>query len=64
MTATFFNLSSVDGLAEGAFHSVLAAPTMLLVEEHDYNLDTVTLAEWRGVIPDLEEVKREYSLTL
>jgi pyruvate/2-oxoglutarate/acetoin dehydrogenase E1 component len=50
----YFDLGTVEGLAEGAYHSVMATPTLLLVDEDDREL-----AEWRGVIPGLEEIKRE-----
>lgn len=51
-----YNMDTVDGLAEGAFHSVMALPTMLLV---DCDNDS-ELAEWRGNIPSMDEVKEHY----
>ena len=55
----YFDLSTVDGLAEGAFHSVMATPTILLVDKDDREL-----AEWRGVVPSRDDVKREFCLTV
>jgi len=54
-----YDLGTVDGLAEGAYHSVMATPTLLLVDAQDREL-----AGWRGVIPSLDEVKQEYTATL
>ena len=51
-----YNMDTVDGLTEGAFHSVMALPTMLLVDEEN----DCELAGWRGDIPSLEEVKQHY----
>ncbi len=53
----YYDLSTVDGLAEGAYHSVMSAPTLLLVDEDDQEL-----AEWRGVVPSPDEVKREWAM--
>ncbi|MBI5789675.1 MAG: hypothetical protein HZA78_12560 [Candidatus Schekmanbacteria bacterium] len=51
-----YDMDTVDGLAEGAFHSVMAVPTMLLVDaENDREL-----AEWRGNIPNVDEVRQCY----
>lgn len=47
-----------DGRAEGAYHLVMATPTILLVDENDKEI-----AEWRGVVPTLEDLIREISLT-
>jgi hypothetical protein len=53
----YFDLSTVDGLAEGAYHSVMGAPTLLLVDDEDQEL-----AEWRGVVPSPEEIRKEWAL--
>jgi hypothetical protein len=49
-----YDLDTTDGLAEGAFHSVLATPTLLLVNDEDD-----VLADWRGDVPTLDSVKQE-----
>ena len=56
MAVVDYNMDTVDGLAEGAFHSVMALPTMLLVDVDDDS----ELAEWRGDIPSLDEIKQSY----
>jgi thiol-disulfide isomerase/thioredoxin len=53
----YFDIETVDGLAEGAFHSVLSTPTLLLVDDKDREL-----AQWRGIIPTMEEVKQESAI--
>lgn len=41
-----YDLSEVDGLAEAAFHSVLATPTVLVVDSSGSEI-----AAWRGQAP-------------
>jgi hypothetical protein len=41
-----YDLSDVDGLAEAAFHSVLATPTVLVVDSAGSEI-----AAWRGQAP-------------
>lgn len=47
-----YNMDTADGLAEAAFYGVLSTPTLLLLDEKEH-----LLAEWRGNIPTLEEVR-------
>ncbi|MGA1868123.1 MAG: thioredoxin family protein [bacterium] len=47
-----FDMSTAEGLAEGAFYSVLSTPTMLAIDENDNEI-----LSWRGVVPTMEEVK-------
>lgn len=42
-----YDVSEVDGLAEAAFHSVLATPTVLVVDTAGSEI-----AAWRGEAPD------------
>ncbi len=51
----YFDLNTVNGLAEGAYYSVMATPTLLLVDGEDNEL-----AEWRGLIPTVADVKKEW----
>lgn len=46
-----FNVGTADGLAEATFNRVIALPTVLVQDtaEHD-------IGEWRGNVPDIEEV--------
>jgi len=41
-----FDISTVDGLAEAAFYSVMATPSLILVDEKGK-----VVAEWRGEVP-------------
>lgn len=42
-----YNVGEMEGLAEAAFHNVLATPTVLVVDA-----DGNELASWRGESPD------------
>ena len=46
-----FDMNTVDGLAEGAFYSVLSTPTMLAIDENDNEI-----LSWRGIVPTMKEV--------
>jgi glutaredoxin len=50
ISVTSYDVGTAEGLAEAAFHRVLAAPAILIIEE-----ETV-IAAWRGVVPDEDEV--------
>ncbi len=50
-----FDLNTVNGLAEGAYYSVMSTPTLLLVDGEDNEL-----AEWRGIIPTAADVKKKW----
>ena len=50
---TEHNLQTTEGLAEAAFYGVLSTPTIILTDEQER-----ILAEWRGVVPSIEEAKR------
>ncbi|MBW1971988.1 MAG: hypothetical protein DRG20_04835 [Deltaproteobacteria bacterium] len=47
-----YNIETPDGLAEAAFYSVMATPTIILEDESE-----TTVAQWRGVVPQLDEIK-------
>ncbi len=46
------DLETTEGLAEAAFYGVLSTPTIILTDSQDK-----AVAEWRGSIPTLEEVR-------
>lgn len=48
-----YNLDTVDGLAEGAFYSVMATPTLILEDEKENQI-----ADFRGVVPTAGEVQK------
>jgi hypothetical protein len=48
----FYDLETPDGLAEGAFYSVLSTPTIIIEDEEEK-----ILAGWRGSVPTLQEIQ-------
>lgn len=48
-----YNLDTVDGLAEGAYYSVMSTPT-LIIEDTEEN----HIADFRGTVPTPHEVRR------
>jgi thiol-disulfide isomerase/thioredoxin len=50
---TFFDLGTVDGLAEGAFRDVFKVPTTIIQD------DGRDLVRWEGEIPDSEILKAQ-----
>ncbi len=51
VSLTFFDMETVDGLAEGAFYSVVKIPTTIIERDKDL------LARWDGKVPLSEEFK-------
>ena len=49
----WFDVSEVDGLAEASFHSVLATPGLILVNEAGQEI-----ASWRGQVPKEAELRK------
>jgi len=49
-----YDVTTIDGLAEGAFYSVMSTPTILIVDSGD---DAV--AEWRGSVPSYGDLKQK-----
>lgn len=47
-----YDLDSVDGLAEAAYHSVLSTPSILV-----FGPSGGELASWRGQIPDPSAIR-------
>ncbi|MFH1683811.1 MAG: thioredoxin family protein [Candidatus Margulisiibacteriota bacterium] len=52
---SFFDMETVDGLAEGAFYSVIKIPSTVIEKESD------VLARWDGIVPLSEEFKNCFS---
>ena len=48
-----YNLDTVDGLAEGAYYSVMSTPT-LIIEDNEEN----RIADFRGTVPSPQEVRK------
>jgi glutaredoxin len=51
----FFDMETVDGLAEGAFYSVTKIPSTVIEKEGE------VLATWHGKVPLSEEFKDHFS---
>jgi hypothetical protein len=51
----FFDMETVDGLAEGAFYSVTKIPSTVIENEGD------VLATWHGKVPLSEEFKQYFN---
>ena len=49
---TSFDISTLEGMTEAAFHEVLSTPTTIVVDK-----DENELASWRGSAPTLEEIE-------
>jgi DNA replication protein DnaC len=45
----FYDLDTVDGMAEGAYNDVLKIPTTIIEK------DNLALAKWEGEVPKTEE---------
>jgi hypothetical protein len=53
---TFFDMEQVDGLAEGAFYSVIKIPATIIEKEG------AILARWDGAVPLSEEFKKYFEV--
>jgi hypothetical protein len=54
-----FDISTIDGMTEAAFHEVISTPTTIIVDDDDNELDS-----WRGEAPSLQELEeRLYNFT-
>lgn len=51
-----YNVSTVDGLAEASFYTVMTTPTILLCNDK-----SKILKEWRGETPSLKAIFKELS---
>ncbi|MDD5382825.1 MAG: thioredoxin family protein [Candidatus Margulisbacteria bacterium] len=51
----FFDMETVDGLAEGAFYSVIKIPATVIEKEGS------VLARWDGKVPLSEEFKEHFN---
>ncbi|MBI5400036.1 thioredoxin family protein [Candidatus Saganbacteria bacterium] len=52
---SFYDMETVDGLAEGAFYSVVKIPATVIEKNSD------VLARWDGQVPLSEEFKEHFS---
>ena len=54
VSLTFFDMETVDGLAEGAFYSVQKIPATVIEKQSDI------VKRWDGVVPLSEEFKEYF----
>ena len=54
VSLTFFDMETVDGMAEGAFYSVQKIPATVIEKQSDI------LKRWDGVVPLSEEFKEYF----
>ena len=54
-----YDLDTIDGLAEAAFHSILSTPSIVIEDEEEREV-----ISWRGEVPTLQEVKQYLSNTV
>ncbi len=47
-----FDIDTVDGMAEAAYHNVVATPSILILDEFEEEI-----RGWRGVSPSPEEIQ-------
>ena len=48
-----FDISTIEGMTEAAFHEVISTPSMIVVDEDDNELNS-----WRGEAPTLDELEQ------
>jgi thioredoxin-related protein len=51
----YFDMDTVDGLAEGAFNDVRSIPTTIVHDEGE------NIARWDGMVPPMEELSMKIS---
>lgn len=51
-----YDVTTVDGLAEASFYTVMATPTVLLCDSQGK-----IIRDWRGKAPGLDELKKHLS---
>ncbi len=47
-----YDISTIDGMTEAAFHEVISTPTTIIVDDDDNELES-----WRGDAPTIEELE-------
>ena len=49
----FFDIDTVDGLAESAYYNVIATPSIIILNDKDKEI-----IGWRSEVPTLEELSK------
>lgn len=52
----YYDLDTMDGLAEASFRSILSTPSLVIEDEEEKEI-----ASWRGIVPTLQEIKQYIS---
>ncbi len=53
----YFDVDTVDGLAEASYHDIASTPSIVVLDNDDKEIKT-----WRGKIPRLEEIREEKAI--
>ncbi len=48
----YYNIDTVDGLAEASYYGVLSTPTIIVQDNEEK-----TLADFRGTVPTVQQIK-------
>jgi hypothetical protein len=48
----YYNLDTVEGMAEAAYYSILSTPTIIIEDPMDR-----TVADFRGFVPTIQDIK-------
>jgi len=57
ITVQYFDVDTVDGLAEASYYNILSTPSMVIVDN-----DESEIKIWRGETPHLEEIREETAI--
>ena len=57
ITVQYFDIGTVDGLAEASYHNIAATPSIIIVDNDDNEIKV-----WRGKIPDLKEIMEDAAI--
>jgi hypothetical protein len=49
----FYDIETVNGMTEAAFHEVISTPTTIIVDDDDNELES-----WRGEAPSVEDLEK------
>ena len=54
ITVQYFDIDTVDGLAEASYYDIASTPSIAALDNNDNEIKT-----WRGKTPRLEEIRKE-----
>ena len=53
----YFDVSTVDGLAEASYYSIVSTPSMVVLDKNENEIKI-----WRGKTPRIEEIRKETAI--